>query len=180
MNPATGTICSLILLTCFALLPSEGPAEDDSARPRVTLTVTRIRGWEYTAKELEGELQGKDVRYVALACDAVIDNQTGEELTVLSNFYSAFDGLSVQILRGGRVVAEKPYIFHQSPSGFDPQPFVLKKGKNEKDMRIPIRLPPEDWAKLEARLVGTLPGSAFKGKLTSKAVPMQRVKTLGR
>jgi hypothetical protein len=159
MKLGTGVFCSLVLGAILMLLPSRGPSMDDSA------------------KELEGEMKGKDVRYVVLACDAVIDNQTGEELTVHSSFLSAFDGLRVQLLRDGRTVGEKPYIFHQSPAGA-PRPFVLKKGMNYKEIRIPFRLPPEDWPKLQAKLVGDLPGSAFKEKLESKAVPIRRVSTL--
>jgi len=107
----------------------------------------------------------------------VIDNQTGEDLTVHSNFASAFDGLSVQILRDGRKVGERHYTLHQSPFS-EPRPFVLKQGKTQKDMRIPFRLAPADWAGLQARLVGGLPGSTFKGKLASKPVPIERVTSL--
>ena len=64
---------------------------------------------------------------------------------------------------------------HQSPASPDPTPYVLTKGKNRKDMRIPVRLAPEDWARLQAKLVGELPGSTFKGTLESNAVQIERV-----
>ena len=78
----------------------------------------------------------------------------------------------MQLVRDGKTVGEQHYLAHQSPASPDPRPFVLKKGRNEKDVRIDFRLPPEDWAKLQARLVGGLPGSTFKGKLESRAVPI--------
>jgi hypothetical protein len=177
MKLLAGKFCLLYFGAFLLMFPSQGAGQDDPTKPRVTLTVTRIRGLEYSVKELEGELKGQNVRHVTLACDAVIDNQTGEELLVQSSLYSAFDGLSVQILRDGRKVGEQRYSSHQSPTGAI-RFFILKKGKNEKELRIPFRLPPEDWAKLQARLVGDLPGSAFKGKLESKSVPIQRVETL--
>ncbi len=105
----------------------------------------------------------------------VIDNQTGEDLTVQSNFFSAFDGLSMLLLKDGMKVAEQSYLYHQSPYSADPRPFILKKGKNQKDMRFPFRLPPEDWAGLQAKMVGDLPGSKFKGKLESNTIKIQRV-----
>jgi hypothetical protein len=163
--------CSVILF----FLPADSASMDDPTKPRVTLSVTRVRGVEYNVTEAEGELKGQKVRYVTLSCDAVIDNQTGDDLTVHSSFYSAFDGLSVQILRDGKKVGEQHYTLHQSPFSPNPRPFVLMKGKNNRDMRIPFRLPPEDWAKLEARLVGELPGSTFTGRLESKAVQIHRV-----
>jgi hypothetical protein len=177
MKLIAGMSCLLYFGAFLLMLPSKGTGQDDPTKPRVTLTVTRVRGEEISAMELEGELKGKNVRYVILACDAVIDNQTGEELSVQSCFFSAFDGLTVQIMRDGRKVGEKPYIYHQSPTA-ENRPFILKKGKNEKELRIEFRLPPEDWARLQAKLVGELPGSAFKGKLESKAVPIQRVDRL--
>ena len=72
-------------------------------------------------------------------------------------------------------MAEQSYLFHQSPYSADPRPFILKKGKNQKDMRIPFWLLPEDWAGLQAKLVGDLPGSKFKGKLESNTIKIQRV-----
>jgi hypothetical protein len=179
MRLGAGLFHALLSGAILVLLPAGGPSRDDPTKVRVTLTVTRIRGVEHSAKELEGEFKGQEVRYVVLACDAVIDNQTGEDLTVTSSFFSAFDGLSVQLLRDGRKVGEQHYTAHQSPGSPDPRSFVLKKGKNPKDMRILFRLPPADWAGLRARLVGGLPGSTFQGKLESNAVNIQRVTDFG-
>src|SRR5262245_56451457 len=120
MKPSAGVVCSLVSGAILVLLPTQAPSGDDPTTPRVTLTVARIRGAEYAAKQLEGELKGQEVRFVVLACDAVIDNQTGADLTVHSNFASAFDGLSVQILRDGKKVGERHYTHHQSPFSPDP------------------------------------------------------------
>ena len=75
--------------SCLAFKPDvKPPAEEKQPKkaPEVTLTITRVRGHEYSATELEGEFKGKQVRYVTFACDAVIDNQTGEDLTVYFEF----------------------------------------------------------------------------------------------
>jgi hypothetical protein len=163
----------------LVLVAAGAGAQDAKKAADVTLTITRVRGHEYSVKELEGELKGKMVRYVLFSVDVVLDNQTGDELTVNSNFYSAFDGLRLVLLREGKNVAEQAYIHHQSPFSFDGRPFVLKKGKNQHDLRVPMRLPPEDWAKLDAKVVGDLPGSKFKGKLESNLIRIQRVKDFG-
>jgi hypothetical protein len=52
----------------------------------------------------------------------------------------------------------------------------LNKGKNRAELRIPFRLPPDDWDGLQAKAVGELPGSNFKGKLESNTAKIQRVK----
>jgi hypothetical protein len=158
----------------LALFPIEACKQEAKKIPEVTLAITRVRGFEYSVIELEGEMKGKDVRYVLLSCEVVIDNQTDEELTVMSNFFSAFDGLHVLLLRNGKIEADEAYIWHQSPRA-EAMPYVLKKGKNQRDLRIPFRLPPDDWASLQAKAVGELPGSCFKGKLESNTTEIQRV-----
>jgi hypothetical protein len=117
---------------------------------------------------------------VILACDAIIDNQTGEELTVLSNFYSAFDGLSIELLKEGKELRKLSYLHHQSPFSVEKQSYVLKKGKNELDMRFPIIAAPDDWTGLEVKIFGDLPGSKFEGKLTSDRKKIERVKELSK
>lgn len=43
------------------------------------------------------------------------------------------------------------------------------------DMRFPISDLPADWAGLEVKIIGYLPGSKFKGKLISETKKIQRV-----
>ena len=145
--------------------------------PEVELKLVRVRGLEYTAVHLEGPLKGQKVRHVIFACDVVLENDTGEDLTVLSSFFSAFDGLSLVLLRDGKKVSEQSYLAHQSPMA-EQQPYLLRKGKNEADLRFPIGPIAEDWAKLQVRLVGDLPGSRFGEKLESNVVNVQKVDDL--
>src|SRR5438045_906904 len=100
MSMKTNAVVTLVYTIIFiALFAVRASAEDPKKVPEVTVTIIRARGYEYSVMELEGELKGKNVRYLLLSCEVVIDNHTGQELTVESNFFSAFDGLRVLLLR---------------------------------------------------------------------------------
>ena len=175
-------ICRLAFILGSLVLPMlalQSPSAANRAQAgEVSLTVTRVRGCEQTATELEGDQKGKEVQYALIACDLEVDNQTGEDLTVQSNFFSALDYLTLQLLRGDKVVAEERFTSHLSPSTSDGKPFVLKQGKTRDQLRFPVRLPPKDWAGLQIRLVGSLPGSNFKGALVSNKAEIRRVEDL--
>ena len=111
----TRSLRSLLSGAILVLLPAIGASAEDPTKPRITLTVTRIRGVEYSAKELEGEFKGKEVRFVVLACDAVIDNQTGKDLTV-ENFQKAANDMTYKRkgLVGPTPLGDKP---RPSPCG---------------------------------------------------------------
>ena len=163
--------CAILLL--FAV---DGASNEPGKNvAKVTLTVTKVRAVEYFSTALEGEFNGMKIRNVLMACDVVIDNQTGEDLTIQSNFSSAIDYLTLELLRGDKIIVEEHYISHLSPSSSDGKPFVLKKGKTLAEMRFPIRLPPKDWPQLQARLYGFLPGSNYKGVLESNKLKVRRV-----
>src|SRR5262249_53164085 len=130
-------------------------------QPAVTLTLVRVRGMEFKSIHLEGEFKGKEVRSVVFACDVILDNNSGDDLTIQSRFFSAFDGLSLVVLQDGKPIHDRAYIFHQSPLG-EPRAYTLKKGKNAFEMRIPVEPMAENWPKLHAKVVGTLPESKFK------------------
>jgi hypothetical protein len=158
---------------------SQAETQEPKKKPAVTLTLVRVRGKEFFSTPLEGPMKGQRVRDVLLACDVVIDNQTGEDLTVLSNFFSAFDGLSIVLLKEGKELRNQSYLVHQSPMGKKCS-YVLKKGKNDGEMRFPIDAAPDNWAGLEVKIIGTLPGSKFEEKLISDTKTIQRVKDLGK
>ena len=154
-------------LFLFVLLVNQSHAHDPQAKPSVTLTLTRVRGEEIYSTLLEGPKKGQRVRDVLLACDVVIDNQTGDDLTVLSNFFSAFDGLQIELIKDGKVLRTQSYLQHQSPLAAKQRPYLLKVGRNERQLRFPISAAPDEWARLEVKLSGNLPGSKFQQGLTS-------------
>ena len=164
-----------LIVSFLGLLVISGSAaaQEKNEKSAVTLTLTRVRGVEF----FDGP---KKVHDVILACDVIIDNQTGEELTVFSNFYSAFDGLSIVLLKDGKEVRKQSYLQHQSPLSPKERPYVLKRGKNEMDMRFPIIEAPVDWTGLEVKVFGNLPGSKFEGKLTSGQKKIEKVKELNK
>jgi hypothetical protein len=163
---------------CLAFLVISGgyAAQEKKENPPVTLTLTKVRGVEFFTELVDGP---KKVREVILACDVIIDNETGEDITVLSNS-SAFDGLSIVLLKEGKELRELSYLHHQSPLSFEKKSYVLKKGKNELDMRFPIIEAPDDWTGLEVRIRGNLPGSKFEGKLASDKKKIERVAELSK
>ncbi len=53
---------------------------------------------------------------IVFLCEVMLDNATGKELTVRSNFFSAFDGLELVVTSlDGTVLAHQGYTWHQSP-----------------------------------------------------------------
>jgi hypothetical protein len=170
---------NITCLTVLILCATQAETQEPKKKPAVTLTLVRVRGVEFFSTPLEGPMKGQKVRDVILACDVVIDNQTGDDLTVFSNFFSAFDGLSIVVFKEGKELPSQSYFFHQSPMA-EKRPYVLKKGKNEKDMRFPISGLPADWAGMEVKIVGSLPGSKFEENLVSETKKIQRVKDLSK
>jgi hypothetical protein len=170
---------SAACLVFLSLWPNQAQAQDTQVKPPVTLALSRVRGKEYWTQLGEGPMKGQKIREVIFACDVVIDNQTGEDLTVLSSFFSAFDGLSIVLLKEGKELRDQSYLVHQSPFGPE-RPFVLKKGKNEGQLRFPISGAPDDWTRLEVKIRGGLPGSKYEGKLISNAKKIERVTDLSK
>jgi hypothetical protein len=151
------------------LLSGATDGQDAKKSTGVTLTLVRVKAQESWSTPLEGEHAGKKIRDVLFACEVTLDNQTGEDLDVYSHFSSPFDGLSMVLLRDGKKAYEQAYVYHQSPFS-DSRPHILKKGKTERQLRLPIGPMTADWATFEAKLVGTLPGSKYKGKLESNTM----------
>jgi hypothetical protein len=104
-------------------------------------------------------------------CDAVLDNATGKNLTVRSNFASAFDGLELVVTtRDGKVLAQQGYTWHQSPFTSEGRDFPVKQGITKGDLVFPIRDLPANVKTFKVRLVGTLPGSGHERILSSETI----------
>jgi hypothetical protein len=112
--------------------------------------------------------------YVSFACTAVVDNQAGGPLTIMSAFHSSFDGLHLMVMdTSGKQLARQSYLYHQSPYSPTKRPFTLSPGRTTKDLRFPIGGIPTTTKTVSLRLEGTLPGSAYSGSLTSNVVSVK-------
>jgi hypothetical protein len=117
-----------LLFVAFLGLPIHSgslEAQEKKENPPVTLTLSKVRGVEFFPEISAGPMKGQKVREVILACDVIIDNQTGEELTVLSNHYSAFDCLSIELLKDGKELRKQSYLNHQSLFSLEKRSYVL-------------------------------------------------------
>jgi len=109
--------------------------------------------------------------YVSFVCTAVINNQTGGPLTIMSSFFSAFDGVHLTVLdASGKQLARQSYIYHQSPYSLTKRPFTLPPGETSRELHLPIYGIPTTNLTVSLRLEGTLPGSTYSGGLTSNIV----------
>ncbi|MGL6094662.1 MAG: hypothetical protein ACRC7O_02525, partial [Fimbriiglobus sp.] len=73
-------------------------------------------------------------------CEVTLDNSTGHDLAVRSNFYSAFDGLELVVTDiNGKVLLQEGYILHQSPYNSTGSTFPIKQGKTAGKVGFPIR-----------------------------------------
>jgi hypothetical protein len=134
-----------------------GPSFAEKPMPAVSLILSK-------ASAERGE------HYTLFRCEAVLDNATGKDLSVRSNFSSVFDGLELVVTtREGKTLAQEPYIFHQSPFSMG-RDFPLKQGATKQTLGFPITDLPADVKSLKVRLVGTLPGSAYSRILSSETL----------
>lgn len=105
-----------------------------------------------------------------ILCDAALDNHTDTPLVVTSNFYSAFDGLSLVVRDvNDRLLAQQSFLVHQSPNASD-RHFTLRVGRNTHHMFFPLITLTNAPSTLRVQLVGTLPGSGYHAGLTSQVV----------
>ncbi len=143
-----------IAMVCIAA--GLGARISSAAEPLVSLLISKV-----TAEHFQGD--------VLVTCQAVIDNATGHELVVRSNFFSAFDGLEIVVTNDeGKVLEQRGYIDFQSPFKLDGRDFPLKQGKTVKTLTFILSDIPEGIRSVRVRLVGTLPGSSYKRILSSE------------
>lgn len=146
----------------FLFLAISGTAmaqKDDVTKPRVYLELSEVSITRYP----DGDLL---FRY-----RVVLDNRTGKALTVQSRFASAFDGMGMVVYdQKGKQLANQGYTYHQSPFSPEPRGFPLNPGKTEAILKFPLQAPALQKESYQVQIIGTLPGSAFKGALSTKKV----------
>jgi hypothetical protein len=155
-----GLIAAVVGVLCLGACASNRAADPQEAgQVRLAVESATAKRWD------NGE--------VLLICRVVLDNQTGQELTVHSHFFSAFDGLELVVLdKNGRRLVRQGYTVHQSPYSATPQPFLLKKGRNERELGFPVSKIPKGLQEVRVQLKGTLPDSAYDKMLSSNVVPV--------
>jgi hypothetical protein len=134
------------------------PAFAEEPKPMVSLLLT---GASATRRDTD----------TLFRCDAVLDNAMGRDLTVRSTFSSPFDGLELVVTtKEGKVLAQQPYIHHQSPYAPPGREFPVKQGNTKQTLVFPIQDLPGDIKTLKVRLVGTLPGSTYQRIVSSETL----------
>jgi hypothetical protein len=147
------------LLIWLAVATIASPAADPEPTVSLLLRKASAEQWDH------------DIHF---RCEVALDNSTGRELAVRSNFSSVFDGLEVVVTTPeGKVIAQQRYSSHQSPCTQDGRIFPLKQGKTAGTLVFPIRSLPGDRRALKVRLVGTLPGSSFERILSSETIELE-------
>ena len=106
-----------------------------------------------------------------IECRVKLTNNTGKPMFVTSSFHTIFDGLNVIIhdSKGNRLHSQA-YIDHQSPYSVKPQKFPVAVGSTAADIVFPVKRLGTPGAGLAIRIGGTVPGSRFRGKLTTKSL----------
>ncbi len=114
------------------------------------------------------ENSGGRMRFI---CETEIHNETGAELMVKSNYYSAFDGLMIVVLdKGGKILKKQLYTDYYSLFSDEPRSFPLRRGKNTERLIFPINGLPPDTTDFCVYITGNLPGSEYPGILQSDTV----------
>jgi len=151
----------LVWLAATSVACVLGPSAAADPEPAVSLLLRKA-----SAEQWE-----KDIHF---ECQVILDNATGRDLAVRSNFYSVFDGLQLVVTTPeGKVLAQQGYTFHQSPFTSRGRDFPLKRGKMEDTLVFPVGGLPKDARSLKVRLVGTLPGSGYERILSSETLVVE-------
>jgi hypothetical protein len=149
----------------ITLAAVSGPLSADEPKPTVSLILSSA-----SAQRRE--------RDTLFRCKVSLDNATGKDLSVRSNFFSVFDGLEVVLTsKEGKTLAQQLYTFHQSPFTSRGREFTLKKGTTAATLVFPVREVPGDPRVVKVRLVGTLPGSGYRRILSTETIEVTINKT---
>jgi hypothetical protein len=138
-----------------------GPSAAADSEPAVSLLLRKASAerWE---------------KHILFQAEVALDNATGRDLAVRSNFFSAFDGLQLVVTTAeGKVLAQQGYTFHQSPFTASGRDFPLKQGTTARTLVFPIGRLPKNAGSLKVRLVGTLPGSGYERILSSETLVVE-------
>jgi len=108
---------------------------------------------------------------VLFRCSATLTNTTSGDLSVRTNFFSPFDGLTI-VLTGedGAEITRQAYIYHQSPQTSEGVEHPLPIGSTTQELRFPILGLPADLRVVDVRLEGGLPGTPYETGLRSNTV----------
>jgi len=148
------------LIVCVVAQATISFAHGGDLRSTVSLILTKA-----TAERLAND--------TLIRCEIRLENETDSDLTVRSNFTSAFDGLEIVVTTvDGKTLAQQSYAFHQSPFSMG-RDFLLKKGTTTATIGFPISDFSRDVTEIKVRLVGTLPGSSYKRILSTETLTVK-------
>jgi hypothetical protein len=151
----------LPVVTAWLVIAGGSRATAGDPAPGVTLRLTNA----------EAE---RGPKYILFHCYLELDNETGHELKVRSNFSSAFDGLELVITdRDGKVLAQQSQMRHKSPANLKARDFPLKTGRTKEDVVFPIDDLPVEAKAFKVRLVGTLLGSGYDRILSTETMEVE-------
>jgi hypothetical protein len=113
----------------------------------------------------------RDNGLVTFRCSVELENATGKEIKVISNFGAELDGIDLVVTNEkGQILVQQTYTYHQSPIYAGGKTVVIKKGKSSLSILFPIRgLDPEIKA-ARVRLVGRLSKSTYKHICSSETI----------
>jgi hypothetical protein len=151
---------AIAMIAAVGLIAGAGRAAAGEP-PGVTLRLAKV----------EAEPLDKEILF---QCHLGLDNETGRELKVRSNFSSAFDATEIVVTdRDGKVIAQQDQRLHLSPVTAAGRDFPLKKGTTKHDLVFPIQDLPAGAKAFKVRLVGTLPGSGYDRILSTETLEVE-------
>ena len=101
-----------------------------------------------------------------------VDNRTGRELQVRSNFTSPLDAFVLVVRDGkGKELTRTLVSAHKSPFAPPGRQFTVPAGKSRHELRVPVDLP-ADVRGVRVMLYGTFPESGVDGLLLTDVLPV--------
>ena len=92
----------------------------------------------YLSLILSGASAERDSDIVTFHCDVVLENSTGSEIQVVSHFGAQLDGIDLVVTDDeGRILAQQPFTYHQSPIYREATRVAIEEGQNLLDPFLP-------------------------------------------
>jgi hypothetical protein len=161
------------LISCVIALLACGCARNTG--DGVAVVISSAHAWRYRSEKVKLGSNGKYLTNILVICTVTMENANREDLSVLSNYDSAFDGMfmTVSDTKGGQLV-RRSILQHRTPQHRTPieidARIVLPIGSRDEEHWVDVPELGRAIEQIRIRLDGRLKTSEFRGSLTSNVV----------
>lgn len=143
-------------------------SSERSSRDQIETAVpSRAAGLTMRVDQVRAVLwEGGDTHF---AFDITLNNSSGRDLKVRTNFHSALDALDMVVTdTDGKLLVRRGYTYHQSPASQNGSEKVLPNGISKAQMLFPISDFGTAGQQVHVQLIGLIDAKGFSQSISSK------------